>query len=56
MQEDQATVEQYVTRQALDALYKVIGEQERALLANPLQAGSSLLQQGLQGGIQIDPA
>ena len=38
-----ATVEDYVTRQALDRLYQVIGEQERALRANPLQAGSALL-------------
>lgn len=40
----QATVEQYVTQQTLDRLYKVIGEQERSLRANPLQAGSALLQ------------
>jgi hypothetical protein len=38
------TVEDYVTQQALDRLYKVIGEQEQALRANPLQAGSALLQ------------
>lgn len=44
LDKDQATVEQYVTQQALDRLYKVIGEQERALRANPLQAGSALLQ------------
>lgn len=37
------TVEDYVTRQALDRLYQVIGEQERAIRANPLQAGSALL-------------
>ncbi len=40
---NQATVEQYVTQQALDRLYKVIGAQERALRAHPLQAGSALL-------------
>jgi hypothetical protein len=39
----QATVEQYVTAQALDRLYKVIGEKEAAIRANPLQAGSDLL-------------
>lgn len=44
LDKNQATVEQYVTQQALDGLYKVIGEQERALRANPLQAGSALLQ------------
>lgn len=37
------TVEDYVTRQALDRLYQVIGEQERAIRANPLQAGSALI-------------
>jgi hypothetical protein len=40
----QATIEQYVTQQALDRLYLVIGEQERAIRANPMQAGSALLQ------------
>lgn len=44
LDKNQATVEQYVTQQALDRLYKVIGEQERALRANPMQAGSTLLQ------------
>jgi hypothetical protein len=39
----QDTVENYVTRQALDRLYKVVGEQERTIRANPLQAGSDLL-------------
>lgn len=40
---EQATVEQYVTRQALDRLYTVIGEKEAAIRANPVQAGSDLL-------------
>ncbi|AJP48070.1 hypothetical protein PG1C_05550 [Rugosibacter aromaticivorans] len=39
----QATVEDYVTQQSLDRLYKVVGEQERAIRANPLQSGSDLL-------------
>ncbi|MDO9465965.1 MAG: DUF4197 domain-containing protein [Thiobacillus sp.] len=39
----QASVEQYVTQQALDRLYTVIGEKEAALRANPMQAGSELL-------------
>lgn len=38
-----ATVEDYVTQQALDRLYRVIGEQERSIRANPLQAGSDLI-------------
>lgn len=37
------TVEDYVTRQALDRLYQVIGEQERSIRTNPLQAGSNLI-------------
>lgn len=39
----QVTVEDYVTKQSLDRLYKVVGEQERTIRANPLQAGSDLL-------------
>jgi len=39
----QANVEQYVTQQALDRLYTLIGEKEAAIRANPTQAGSDLL-------------
>ena len=39
----QAKVEDYVTQQALDRLYVLIGEKEAAIRANPLQAGSDLL-------------
>jgi hypothetical protein len=39
----QANVEQYVTEQALDRLYTLIGEKEAAIRANPVQAGSELL-------------
>ncbi len=39
----QANVEQYVTQQALDRLYTLIGEKETAIRANPMQAGSDLL-------------
>lgn len=39
----QASVDQYVTQQALDRLYTVIGEKEAAIRANPMQAGSDLL-------------
>ncbi|OJW77962.1 DUF4197 domain-containing protein [Thiobacillus sp. 65-1402] len=41
--ESQANVEQYVTQQSLDRLYRLIGEKEQAIRANPLQAGSDLL-------------
>lgn len=37
------SIEQYVTSKALDGLYAMIAKEERALRANPLQAGSSLL-------------
>jgi hypothetical protein len=43
LDKSQASIDQYVTRQALDRLYKVIGEQEQALRANPMQAGSDLV-------------
>ena len=41
----QASVEQYVTQQSLDRLYRLIGEKEQAIRANPMQAGSDLLKQ-----------
>ena len=40
---NQASVEQYVTQQSLDRLYRLIGEKEQAIRANPMQAGSDLL-------------
>lgn len=43
IEKSQANVEQYVTQQALDRLYTVIGEKEAAIRANPMQAGSDLL-------------
>jgi hypothetical protein len=43
VKQDQASIEAYVTRQSLDRLYKVIGEQERAIRSNPVQYGSELL-------------
>lgn len=39
----QAKVEDYVTREALDRLFTLIGEKEAAIRANPMQAGSDLL-------------
>jgi hypothetical protein len=40
---NQASVEQYVTQQSLYRLYRLIGEKEQAIRANPMQAGSELL-------------
>jgi hypothetical protein len=43
VKQDQASIENYVTKQSLDRLYTVIGEQERAIRTNPVQYGSDLL-------------
>lgn len=43
VKQDQATIESYVSKQALDRLYTVIGEQERAIRTNPIGYGSDLL-------------
>jgi hypothetical protein len=40
---DAANIEQYVTDKALDGLYLMIGEEERAIRQNPLQAGSAII-------------
>jgi hypothetical protein len=40
---DAANIEQYVTNKALDGLYLMIGEEERAIRQNPLQAGSAIV-------------
>ncbi len=41
---NQTTVESYVTQKALDGLYAMIAEEEKSIRANPMQAGSKLLQ------------
>jgi hypothetical protein len=40
---EQANLQQHVTSKALDALYLVIGDEERKLRADPVAAGSDLL-------------
>lgn len=42
MKEQDATIEGYVTRKALDGLYTVIGEEEKAIRKNPAEAAGSL--------------
>lgn len=44
IREDQATIERYVTKKALDGLYLMIGEQEKSFRANPLGATSNIVQ------------
>jgi hypothetical protein len=41
---DAASIENYVTDKALDGLYLMIGEEERAIRRNPAAAGSALVQ------------
>ncbi|HUO43676.1 MAG TPA: DUF4197 domain-containing protein [Burkholderiales bacterium] len=40
---NQATIEQYVTDKALDGLYTMIGEQEKAIRANPAAAATGIV-------------
>ncbi len=43
IKKDQATIEQYVTQKALDGLYLMIGEQEKAFRQNPVGATSDIV-------------
>lgn len=43
VKEDQATIERYVTAKALDGLYFMIAEQEKAFRQNPLAASSDIV-------------
>jgi hypothetical protein len=43
VKEEDASVESYVTRKALDGLYHMIAAEEKALRTNPMGAGSDLL-------------
>jgi hypothetical protein len=42
---EDASVEQYVTRKALDGLFLVIGQEERKIRADPIATGSEILRQ-----------
>jgi len=43
VREEQATIERYVTQKALDGLYYMIGEQEKAFRRDPVSATSSIV-------------
>lgn len=43
IKKDQANLEQYVTQKALDGLYLMMAEEEKAIRKDPLSAGSSLV-------------
>jgi hypothetical protein len=40
---EDANIERYVTRKALDGLYLMVAEEEKSIRANPVEAGSALL-------------
>ena len=44
VRQEDASVDQYVTRKALDGLYFMIGEEERKIRRDPVGSGSALLQ------------
>jgi hypothetical protein len=46
---EEASVQQYVTTRALDGLYLMIGEEEKKIRANPVEAGSALLRRVFGG-------
>jgi hypothetical protein len=39
----QSTVEGYVTQRALDGLYTIIGDEEKAIRQDPVGAGSAII-------------
>ena len=43
VKQDQATIEQYVTKKTLDGLYLMIGEEEKAIRKDPVGQSSALL-------------
>jgi hypothetical protein len=43
VKKEDASIDHYVTRKALDGLYLIIGEEEKKIRSNPLAAGSDIL-------------
>jgi hypothetical protein len=43
VKQEQANLDDYVTQKALDGLYYMIGEEEKKIRANPVQAGSEII-------------
>ena len=43
IKKDQSTIEGYVTQKALDGLYLMIAEQEKAFRQNPMGAASDIV-------------
>lgn len=49
LKDEDANVQQYVTRRALDGLYMMIGEEERKIRQDPLGTGSAILRKVFGG-------
>jgi hypothetical protein len=43
VKQEQANLDDYVTQKALDGLYFMVGEEEKKIRANPVQAGSDII-------------
>ena len=43
VKQEDASIDHYVTRKALDGLYLMIGEEERKIRADPIGTGSAIL-------------
>ena len=44
VKKDQANLDEYVTQKTLDGLFHMVGEEEKKIRQDPLQAGSSIIQ------------
>lgn len=44
LKQEDASIDQYVTRKALDGLYLVIGDEEKKIRRDPVAAGSAIIQ------------
>jgi len=44
VKDEDANIQQYVTRKALDGLYFMIGEEEKKIRRNPIGTGSAILE------------
>ena len=53
---EDANVEQYVTRKALDGLFLMIGQEEKKIRADPVGTGSAILEGGLRRPLRPLPA
>lgn len=43
LKKENASIQQYVTRKALDGLYTIVGDEERNMRQDPIGTGSAIL-------------